>query len=162
MKKFPMKFTSHMRNLGQIMDIIPELFRALEENLGLYKHENTLVLFLSIFSERYWNNHPWLSLLHIVIVRLLCFQGTPILYNVLYIIKLDIFSAAGPTGIIVFICDLKMCLSSHWPINFNIRISSCACEVQTDLIFLWIKVNSVIQTLSAAEKMSNLMIYKTL
>ena len=53
MKKFPMKFTSHMRNLGQIMDIIPELFRALEENLGLYKHENTLVLFLSIFSERY-------------------------------------------------------------------------------------------------------------
>jgi hypothetical protein len=53
MKKFPMKFTSHMRNLGQIMDIIPELFRALEENLGLYKHENTLVLFLSIFPERY-------------------------------------------------------------------------------------------------------------
>ena len=42
-----------MRNLGQIMDIIPELFRALEENLGSYKHENTLVLFLSIFPEQY-------------------------------------------------------------------------------------------------------------
>ena len=42
-----------MRNSGQIMYIIPELFRALEENLGLYKHENTLVLFLSIFPEQY-------------------------------------------------------------------------------------------------------------
>ena len=84
--KFPMKFASHTRNSGQIMYLIPELFRALEKNLGLYKHENTLVLFLSIFPERYWNNHPWLSLLHIVIVRLLCFQGTLILYNVLYIV----------------------------------------------------------------------------
>ena len=46
MLKFPMKFTSHMRNSGEIMDIIPELFRALEENIGSYKHENTLVVFL--------------------------------------------------------------------------------------------------------------------
>jgi hypothetical protein len=53
MLKFPMKFTSHMRNSGHIMDIISELFRALEENLGSYKHENTLVLFLSIFPEQY-------------------------------------------------------------------------------------------------------------
>ena len=53
MLKFPMKFTSHMRNSGQITDIIPELFRVLEENLRSYKHENTLVLFLSIFPEQY-------------------------------------------------------------------------------------------------------------
>jgi hypothetical protein len=104
------------------MDIIPELFRALEGNLGLYKHENTQVLFLSIFPERYWNNHPWLLLLYIVIVRLLCFQGTPILYNVLYIIKLDIFSAADKVwiteltlSIISIICTkLRMC-----EVNFN-------------------------------------------
>ena len=53
MLKFPMKFTSHMRNSGHIMNIISELFRALEENFGSYKHENTLVLFLSIFPEQY-------------------------------------------------------------------------------------------------------------
>ena len=54
------------------------------------------------------------------------------------------------TGVIVFIGDIKMCLTSHWRIIFNIRVSSCACELRTDLIFLWIKVSSVIQTLSAA------------
>ena len=117
-----------MRNLGQIMDIIPELFRALEENLGLYKHENTLVLFLSIFPERYWNNHPWLSLLHIVIVRLLCFQGTPILYNVLYIIKLDIFSAADK----VWITELTL-------IHKNIR-SVCNSHAQELILILKIIV----------------------
>lgn len=42
-----------MHNSGQIMDIIPELFRTLEENIGSYKHENTFVLFLSIFPEQY-------------------------------------------------------------------------------------------------------------
>jgi hypothetical protein len=54
------------------------------------------------------------------------------------------------TGVIDFIGDIKMCLTSHWLIIFNIRVSSCACELRTDLIFLWIKVSSVIQTLSAA------------
>jgi hypothetical protein len=53
MLKCPMKFTSHMHNSGQIMYLIPESFRALEENFGSYKHENTLVLFLSIFPEQY-------------------------------------------------------------------------------------------------------------
>ena len=47
-------------------------------------------------------------------------------------------------NIIVFIGDVKMCLMSHWSIIFNIKVSSCTCELQTDLIFLWIKVSSVI------------------
>ena len=54
-----------------------------------------------------------------------------------------------------------MCVSSHWQILFNIRIISCACELRTKLICLWIKVDSVIQTSSAAhikENMSNLSI----
>ena len=57
------------------------------------------------------------------------------------------------TGVIVFIVDVKI---------FNIRVSSCTCELRTDLIFLWFKVSSVIQTLSAAHikgKMSNLQIH---
>ena len=55
----------------------------------------------------------------------------------------------------------QLCLTSHWPIIVNIRVSSCACELWTDLIFLWIKVSSVIQTFSVAHikgKMSNLSI----
>jgi hypothetical protein len=47
-------------------------------------------------------------------------------------------------NIIVFIGDVKMCLMSHWSIIFNIKVSSCTCELQTELIFLWIKVSSVI------------------
>ena len=73
------------------------------------------------------------------------------------IIYVEIFK----TGIIVFIGDVKMCSTPHWPIIFNIRVSSCACELRTDLIFLWIKVSSVIQTLSVAHikgKMFNLLI----
>ena len=57
------------------------------------------------------------------------------------------------TSVIIFISDVKMC--------FSISVSSCACELRTDLIFLWIKVSSVIQTLSAAHikgKLSNLQI----
>ena len=46
-------YFAYIRNSGQIMYIIPELVRALEENLGSYKHQNTLVLFLSIFPEQY-------------------------------------------------------------------------------------------------------------
>ena len=42
----------------------------------------------------------------------------------------------------------QMCFASHWLIIFIIRVSSWACELQTDLIFLWIKVSSVIKTLS--------------
>ena len=74
---------------------------------------------------------------------------------ILVIMYIKIFK----TGVIGFICDVKMCLTSHWPIIFNIRVSSCAWELQTDLIFLWIKVSSVIQTFSVAHikgKMSNL------
>ena len=58
-----------------------------------------------------------------------------------------------------FIGEVKMCLMSHWLIIFNIRVSSCPCEFRTDVIFLWIKISSGIQTLSAAhikEKISNL------
>ena len=43
----------------------------------------------------------------------------------------------------------------------QIEWKTCACELRTDLIFLWIKDSSVIQTLSAAHikgKMSNLLI----
>jgi len=40
----------------------------------------------------------------------------------------------------------QMCLRSHWLIIFNIRVSSGACLLRTDLIILWIKVSSVIQT----------------
>ena len=67
------------------------------------------------------------------------------------------------TGILVFIGDVKMCLTSHWHIIFNIRVSSSPCELRTDIIFLWIKVSSVIRTLSAALikwKMSNLQMMK--
>jgi hypothetical protein len=52
---------------------------------------------------------------------------------------------------IVFIGDVIMCLTSDSPI----------CELRTDLIFLWSKVSSVIQTLSVAHmkgKMFNLQI----
>ena len=52
-------------------------------------------------------------------------------------------------------------MTSHWLIIFNIRVSSCACELQTDLIFLWIKVSSVIQILSVAHikgEMSKLLV----
>ena len=55
------------------------------------------------------------------------------------------------TDVIVFISDVIMCFMSDWPIT-------CACELRSDLIFLWIKVSSVIQTLSAVPikgKMSN-------
>ena len=56
---------------------------------------------------------------------------------------------------------------SHWPIIFNIRVSSCACELWTDVKFFFIKVSSVIQTISAAlmiikGKMSNLSINRIL
>ena len=55
----------------------------------------------------------------------------------------------------------------NWPnifvdqIIFNIRVSSCVYEFWTDLIFLWVKFSSVIQTLSAPNikgKISNLLI----
>ena len=71
---------------------------------------------------------------------------------ILVIMYVEIFH----TGVIVFIGEVKICLRSHCPIIFNIRISSLACELRTDLIF---KVSLVIQTLSAAHikgKMSNL------
>ena len=74
---------------------------------------------------------------------------------ILVIMYVEIFK----TDVIVSISDLKMCLMSHLLIIFNISISSCSCELQTDLIFLWIKVSSVFQTLSEAQikgKMSNL------
>ena len=57
------------------------------------------------------------------------------------------------TDVILFIGDVIMCLASDWLIR----------ELQTDLIFLWIKVSSVIQTLSSAHikrKMSSLPINK--
>jgi hypothetical protein len=65
------------------------------------------------------------------------------------------------TDVIVFIGDVKMCLTSHWLLIFNIRFSSCPFELRTDLIFLWNQVSSVTQTLSVAHikgKMSNLLI----
>ena len=76
---------------------------------------------------------------------------------ILVIMYVEIFK----TSVIVFIGDIKMCLMSHWPIIFNIRVSSCTCKLRTDLIFLSSKVRSVIQNLSAAhikEKMPNLLI----
>ena len=61
---------------------------------------------------------------------------------------------AFKTDIIVFIGDVIMCFTSDWQINLGMQVT-------TDLVFLWIKVISVIQTLSAAHikgKMSNLSI----
>jgi hypothetical protein len=57
------------------------------------------------------------------------------------------------TEVIVFIGGIIMCFT------FVIDRWTCACELRTDLIFLWFKVSSVIQTLSTAHirgKMSNL------
>ena len=39
-------------------------------------------------------------------------------------------------------------LTLHWPIIFNIIISSCACELRTDLVFLWINVSLMIQKIN--------------
>ena len=54
------------------------------------------------------------------------------------------------TGIIFFIGDIKICSMSSWPIIFNIKVSSWACELWPDLIFFCMKVSSMIQTLSGA------------
>jgi hypothetical protein len=71
---------------------------------------------------------------------------------ILVIMYVDIFE----TSVIVFISDVKMCLITQTDI-FQYR-----SQLRTDLIFLWIKVSSVIQTISAAHinpgKMSNLQI----
>jgi len=40
------------------------------------------------------------------------------------------------TDVIVFIGDVKMCLMSHRAIIFNIIVSSCACELRTNISFL--------------------------
>jgi hypothetical protein len=80
---------------------------------------------------------------------------------ILVIMYVEIFK----TGVIVFICDIKICLTSHWPIIFNIRVRSCTWELQPDLILLQIKASSVNQTLSAAHikrKMSNLPIFSSI
>ena len=41
-----------MRNSGQIMDIIDELFPVFVKDRSSYKHENTLALCLSIFPKQ--------------------------------------------------------------------------------------------------------------
>jgi hypothetical protein len=64
---------------------------------------------------------------------------------ILVIMYVEIFQ----TGVIVFIGEVKICLRSHCPIIFNIRTSSLACELRTDLIF---KVNLVIQTISCTHQ----------
>ena len=55
------------------------------------------------------------------------------------------------TGVIVFIGDIEMWLTSHLPIMFNIS-QFLPMRITNDLIFLWIKVSSVVQTLSEAHK----------
>jgi hypothetical protein len=55
----------------------------------------------------------------------------------------------------LLIGDVKMYLMSHWLVIINIRVSSCTCELRTDLIFLWIKVSSVIQTISSSHQREN-------
>jgi hypothetical protein len=49
------------------------------------------------------------------------------------------------TGVIVLIGDIEMCLTSHLPIMFNIS-QFLPMRITNDLIFLWIKVSSVVQT----------------
>jgi hypothetical protein len=51
------------------------------------------------------------------------------------------------TEVIVFIGDIGMWLTSHLPIMFNIS-QFLPMRITNDLIFLWIKVSSVVQTLS--------------
>ena len=55
------------------------------------------------------------------------------------------------TGVIVFIGDIDMWLTSHLPIMFNIS-QFLPMRITNDLIFLWIKVSSVVQTLWEAHK----------
>ena len=55
------------------------------------------------------------------------------------------------TGVIVLIGDIEMCLTSHLPIMFNIS-QFLPMRITNDLIFLWIKVSSVVQILSEAHK----------
>jgi hypothetical protein len=55
------------------------------------------------------------------------------------------------TGVIVFIGDIEMWLTSHLPIMFNIS-QFLPMRITNDLIFLWIKVSSVVQTLWEAHK----------
>jgi hypothetical protein len=115
-------------------------------------------------------------LLFLLIKYLLFYLLKNSIYRITGVLKVetDIFSASltgrtvmlvimyvkiFKTGVIVFIGEVKICFTSHWPIIFNIRVNSYACELLTDLILLWIKVSSVILTLSAAHikgKMSNL------
>jgi hypothetical protein len=74
---------------------------------------------------------------------------------ILLIIYVKIFK----TGVIVFISDVKICLSSHLPIIFKISQFLRMRVTNRAIFFLWIKVSLVIQTLSAVHikrKMSNL------
>ena len=73
---------------------------------------------------------------------------------ILVIIYVKIFK----TGVVVFIGDVKICLSSHLPIIFKID-QFLRMSYQQSYFFLWIKVSLVIQTLSAVHikrKMSHL------
>jgi hypothetical protein len=47
--------------------------------------------------------------------------------------------------------DIEMWFTSHLPIMFNIS-QFLSMRIMNDLIFLWIKVSSVVQTLSEAHK----------
>jgi hypothetical protein len=112
--------------------------------------EKTNSIKLMTTSLRSYDNNQW-HLFQDVTLYLCWFMKASIAASptgeavILVIMHVKIFK----TGVIVFIVDAKMCFSSPWPIISNIRVSSCACELRTDLIFLSIKVSSVIQTLSA-------------
>jgi hypothetical protein len=118
-------------------------------------HEHQLSYWVSVMNISYYIE--FLSWTSVIITVFNKYRITVVLK-----VKTDIIAriAASPKGrtvilvmmygVIVFIGDVKMCLMSHWPIIFNIRVSSCACELRTELKFLWIKVSSVIQTWSVA------------
>ena len=95
--------------------------------------------------------------------------GEITIYRITAVLKVETDNiasiAASPTGRPVILVIMYVCRCfyrwRHWLIIFNIRVSSCACELQTDLIFLWIKVSSVIQILSVAHikgEMSKLLV----
>ena len=149
------------------------VFRLLTDFVCLYTYEfllslckivrSSVILLLPLKSKCDLFS-PWYSWIY-------C--STSAAYRITAVLKVETDSiasnAASPTGYdtCYYVCldrqNWCYCFyrgpqTSHWPIIVNIRVSSCACGLRNHLLCLWIKVSSVIQTVSAPhikEKMSN-------
>jgi hypothetical protein len=116
-----------------------------------------VIMYVEIFSSQ----TVWAVILVIMYVEIFSNQtGGAVILVIMYV---EIFSSQTVWVVILVIMYVEIFKTEVivfiGPIFFNITVSSCTCELRTDLIFLWIKVSSVIQTWSAIHikgKMSNL------